>query len=166
MHIDERFPEPTIPDESVLAPPLHGPCVAGSRILLVEDDAVLAACLGRSLEQHGYEVELVGTSKDARVALEEAGRAEPFDLVVSDVRVPRGCGVDLLWWPVITARRTPVILLTASPSRELRAFVDAYGADLLEKPFSASVLLRRVLERLREHFLPPVSSRRRLVQRP
>jgi two-component system, chemotaxis family, CheB/CheR fusion protein len=62
------------------------------RILLVEDHADTSEALGRLLVLRGHSV---GVAHDVRSAL-ELGRRDPFDLVISDISLPDGTGVELM----------------------------------------------------------------------
>src|SRR5262245_22594039 len=62
------------------------------RVLVVEDDALVGDAVKRAIEEAGFAVDLVGTADLARTAL----RAEPFDLVVLDIGLPRESGLRLL----------------------------------------------------------------------
>jgi DNA-binding response OmpR family regulator len=135
-------------DKSALA----SPAIARSRILVVEDDPAFCAFVAWSLENHGYWVMVAQGIAEARAACNDVESGAPFDLVVSDIRVPRGSGTDLLFAAEIVSRGTPVILMTAFAPPELRAFVEGCGADLFDKPFPIDALLDRVLLRLRDRF--------------
>lgn len=140
--------------------PLRWPPISGARILLVEDDPSFSELVAWSLEDHGYVVATAEGITEARCACEDVDPEASFDLIVSDVIVPRGSGTELLVAPQIVSRKTPVILMTACPSPELRAFVDGCGGELLEKPFPIETLLARVLDRLRGRFVSILSPAR------
>src|SRR5687767_9872356 len=80
-----------------------------TRLLLVEDEPGLVLTLTDRLTREGYAVE---TSSDGESALERAA-AEPFDLVLLDVMLPRLNGFDLLRELRKRGVETPVIMLTA-----------------------------------------------------
>lgn len=62
------------------------------RLLLVEDHADTARVLGRLLRHNGHEVELANSLGEAVEAL----LRQPFDLLLSDLDLPDGTGIDLL----------------------------------------------------------------------
>jgi two-component system response regulator PilR (NtrC family) len=64
------------------------------RVLLVEDEASFRDVLQIGLAPQGFESMAVGTLVEARKLL----LAEPFDAVVSDLRLKDGSGIDLLAW--------------------------------------------------------------------
>ena len=115
------------------------------RILVVEDDARLAATLERVLVAEGHEVERVG---DGLEALRRA-REEPFDLVVLDIMLPSLDGVGLCR-RLRASAQVPVLMLTAlgGTSERVRG-LDAGADDYLVKPFAYEELLARVRALLR-----------------
>jgi signal transduction histidine kinase len=116
--------------------------IAKSRILLADDNADMRDYVGRLLASK-YEVVAVG---DGEAAL-QAARKQTFDLVLSDVMMPKLDGFGLLH-ALRTDEQTrtvPVILLSARAGEESR--VEGMGAgadDYLVKPFSARELMARV----------------------
>lgn len=119
--------------------------MAGSRILVVEDDPRLAATLERVLAAENHEVELAG---DGAAALRRA-RERAFDLVVLDIMLP---GLD----GIAVCRRLrstgpiPILLLTALGGTEERVRgLDSGADDYLVKPFAYEELLARVRALLR-----------------
>ena len=112
------------------------------RILLADDNADMREYVVRLLN-HRYEVRAV---QDGAAAL-EALQAEPPDLLLSDVMMPRLDGVGLL--AAVRAdprlRELPVILLSARAGDEARVEgLEAGADDYLVKPFGARELLARV----------------------
>ncbi len=80
-------------DEACVSPDLESRPVGGHlRILLVEDHEDTRAILGRTLERSGHDVTTAGTVASAI----EAAATGPFDLLISDVGLPDGSGVDLM----------------------------------------------------------------------
>jgi two-component system response regulator MprA len=117
----------------------------GARILVVDDDPMLAAALRRPLAYEGYDVEVAVSGEDALTRVSE--RAP--DLVVLDVGLP---GMDGL----ATCRRlrsvtdVPVLMLTARGEvAERVAGFEAGADDYLGKPFAFEELLMRVRALLR-----------------
>ncbi|MEU6744962.1 SpoIIE family protein phosphatase [Spirillospora sp. NPDC046719] len=126
-----------------------------ARVLVADDNADMREYLTRLLRGAGYAVSAVA---DGRAAL-EAAREGAFDMVVSDVMMPRLDGLELVA-ALRGDRRTasvPVLLLSARAGQE--ASIDGLRAgadDYLVKPFTAAELLARVrasveLARLRDH---------------
>jgi two-component system, OmpR family, response regulator MprA len=119
--------------------------MAGSRILVVEDDPPLAATLERVLATEGYDVEAAG---DGNEALRRA-RERPFDLVVLDVMLPGLDGIAVCK-RLRAAGQVPILLLTALGGTEERVRgLDSGADDYLVKPFAYQELLARVRALLR-----------------
>lgn len=111
------------------------------RILLVEDDAVLANGLQVGLGMAGFTVETVASRADASAALDSS----TFDAVVLDLMLPDGSGLDVL--DAMRKRRStvPVLLLTARDSVADRiAGLDAGADDYLGKPFDLDEVAARL----------------------
>ena len=111
------------------------------RILLAEDDQVLADGLCRSLRAAGYAVDHVASGSEADAAL--TGTA--FDLLILDRGLPAMSGLDVL--KRLRSRRTPlpVLILTAADSIEQRVRgLDLGADDFMAKPFALSELEARV----------------------
>ena len=128
-----------------------------AKILVADDNADMRAYLTRLLHGAGHDVEVVN---DGIYAL-EAARAQPPDLIVSDVMMPRLNGLDLVAALREDARTSsiPVLLLSARAGQEDSIEgLEAGADDYLVKPFSAAELLARVranvaLARLRTHHM-------------
>jgi two-component system, OmpR family, response regulator QseB len=111
------------------------------RILIVEDDAVLANGLKIGLELTGDTVDSVSNCADARAAL-----ASPmFDAVVLDLMLPDGSGLDVLKDLRRRGDKMPVLLLTAADEVVDRVKgLDAGADDYLCKPFDLDELAARI----------------------
>lgn len=111
------------------------------RILLVEDDALLADGLARALRQSSYRVELAGDGKMADRCLE----SEEFDLVILDLGLPGLDGSTVLQRLRNRRQRTPVLVLSARQALEERVRLLDLGADdYLVKPVALVELEARV----------------------
>ncbi|MES2635150.1 MAG: response regulator transcription factor [Pseudomonadota bacterium] len=116
------------------------------RILLVEDDKVLADALSRALQQSAHTVDSVDTGELADSALV----THAYDLAVLDIGLPVMSGLDVL--RRLRARRsiTPVLMLTAFDGLADRvAGLDAGADDYLAKPFDLPEFEARVRALLR-----------------
>jgi DNA-binding NtrC family response regulator len=101
-------------------------------VLVVDDDLAIGKVLVALLEQRGHEAEHVASAEEAVKALE----ARPYDVVLSDIRMPGMDGMALLDHVGARFPGLPVILLTAHGSVALA--VDAMkrgAADFVQKPF-------------------------------
>jgi DNA-binding response OmpR family regulator len=126
------------------APGLTEPAVV--RALVVEDEPKVAQALQRGLQNEGFEVSLAHTLEDALLQLAD----EAFDVILLDLMLPDGDGVDLLNTLRSRHVETPVLVLTARDSVEDRiAGLDNGADDYLVKPFAFEELLARVRALLR-----------------
>jgi two-component system response regulator PilR (NtrC family) len=108
------------------------------RILVVDDDRGMQDVLDIMLSRAGYQV---ATADDGAAALEII-RKKKFDLVITDLKMPRVDGIDLLKGVKETAPDTAVILLTAFASGETALAAMREGAyDYVEKNFNVDDML-------------------------
>src|SRR5271169_4972318 len=112
------------------------------RILIAEDDRVLADGLSRSLRASGYAVDVVEAGDNAESAL----MAQPYDLVILDLGLPRVPGLEVLRRLRARKVNVPVLILTAADSVEQRVRgLDLGADDYMAKPFALTELEARVL---------------------
>lgn len=114
-----------------------------ARILIVDDDPFATELVARYLRPRGFAVQVAYSGADALNAIKEAD----FDLVISDVRMPYGSGIDLLRELEHHPKHVPVILMSAGAKpAEMQA--KAAGAEAyLNKPLVKEELEREI-ERL------------------
>ena len=111
------------------------------RLLLVEDDAPLAAGLAATLRLGGYAVDAVATAADARAAV----AVQTFDAVILDLNLPDGDGLALLREWRHRRVRLPVLILSARDAVEDRVSgLDLGADDYLTKPFDLPELEARL----------------------
>jgi DNA-binding response OmpR family regulator len=111
------------------------------RLLIVEDDALLADGLARTLRRAGHAVDCVEDAEHGWLALE----AESFDLVILDLGLPGRDGFDLLRRLRRAERYVPVIVATAREAITDRVRgLDLGADDYLVKPFAIEELEARV----------------------
>jgi DNA-binding response OmpR family regulator len=118
------------------------------KIVVVEDEAELAALIEYNLVRHGYEAQLLGGSKGTLRALEQA---KP-DLILLDVMLPDLDGFELCRQirQSTVLGRTPVLFLTARSDEVDRVLgLEIGGDDYMTKPFSPRELIARVKAHLR-----------------
>ncbi|MBV7544332.1 two-component system response regulator CreB [Acidovorax sp. sic0104] len=127
-----------------------------ARLLLLEDDPAIARTVAYALERDGLAVTHSLLVDDARRQI----RASHFDLLVLDVGLPDGSGLDLLR-ELRHAERTstvPVLMLSAHGEEIDRVLGLELGADdYLAKPFSPRELAARVKALLRRAGARPVA---------
>lgn len=115
-------------------------------ILLLEDDAALGQGIRMALQTPETAVTLCSTLAEGRNTL--AGQT--FDLLLLDINLPDGSGLDLLRWSKAAAANMPVILLTANDlETDEVAGLELGADDYITKPFSLAVLRARVNSQLR-----------------
>ena len=127
-----------------------------ARLLLIDDDARLAAMVGDYLRGAGLDVECAGTLAAGRERL----AARPFDALVLDLMLPDGDGLDLCREIRAQARlrHLPLLMLTARGEPMDRIVGLELGADdYLPKPFEPRELLARVRALLRRASTRPAA---------
>jgi two-component system OmpR family response regulator len=111
------------------------------RVLLVEDEARLAALLRRGLREEQLLADVAPTGEEALWM----ARASPYDVLVLDVSLPGIDGFEVLRRLRADGVRTPVLMLTARSGVEDRiAGLDSGADDYLSKPFDFGELLARL----------------------
>jgi heavy metal response regulator len=116
------------------------------RILVVEDEAAIAAFLRQGLTEAGYAVDL---ASDGAEALHWVAIAE-YDLILLDVLLPALDGLTVCQELRRAGVQTPVLMLTARDAIEDRVSgLDSGADDYLVKPFAFAELLARIRALLR-----------------
>jgi two-component system KDP operon response regulator KdpE len=116
-----------------------------SRILVADDEAAIRKVVRDALMNGGHDVETAVDGEEAQ-ALLEAGE---FDLVITDLKMPRVDGLELVR-KIRTASSVPILVLTVrQEEREKVRLLDAGADDYVTKPFGVSELLARVRALLR-----------------
>lgn len=117
----------------------------GDRILVVEDEAIVAEVVERFLRREGYETMIVGDGKQALAAF---GNFMP-DLIVLDLMLPEVDGLEVCR-QVRAQAETPIVMLTARGEETDKVLGLGLGADdYVTKPFSPRELAARVQAVLR-----------------
>lgn len=118
------------------------------RILLLEDDATLGRGIALALGSSERTVERAEALAAAQFCLARA----QYDLLILDINLPDGSGLELLRALRAGGDRTPVILLTANDLEiDEVTGLEAGADDYITKPFSLAVLRARVDAQLRRH---------------
>ncbi len=111
------------------------------RILVVDDEASIRDLCARVLSRNGFEVTLASTGEDAVTRLQAA----PYDLVISDIRMPGISGIDVLTTAKTLYPTIHVILITGFGTSEVADRATQGGVyRILTKPFDALELLGMV----------------------
>ena len=130
-----------------------------AKILLVDDEYSIRTTLGEFLKDADYEVDL---AENAEQALDMLSMKD-FDLVVTDIIMPRTTGVELLKAIRETAPEVLVIMMTGEPTVETASEAVRSGAsDYLTKPIDKNQLLKVVASTVKLKTLD--DERRRLVE--
>lgn len=112
------------------------------RILIAEDDTVLANGLMRGLRASGAVVDCVSTGSEADAALRTNSE---FDLLILDLGLPKMHGLEVLRLLRARGQTLPVLILTAADSVEEKVKgLDLGADDYMAKPFSFNELEARV----------------------
>jgi DNA-binding response OmpR family regulator len=118
------------------------------KILIVEDQQRLGQFLERGLKEQAYTVKWLRTCAEARDALADS----PYDVILLDLTLPDGDGIDLLREWRKNSFNEPVLILSARDAVEDRIKGLNVGADdYLPKPFSFEELLARIRSLVRRH---------------
>jgi two-component system response regulator PilR (NtrC family) len=110
-------------------------------ILVVDDEADLVTTYERLLRRQGYRVRSAGTCGAGLWIIQ----AEPISLVIADLRLPDGDGLEIVRAARALPAPVPVLVATALASRTARQAALAAGASaFLAKPFAAEAFNRLV----------------------
>src|SRR3984893_4771495 len=116
------------------------------RVLLVEDDTMIAQGLQTGLRQNGFAVDWMRDGRTAAGALQTS----VFDVVLLDLGLPHRDGIDVLRELRKRGNTTPVIILTARDEIQHRiAGLDAGADDYIVKPFDLDEVTARMRSVLR-----------------
>ena len=122
------------------------------RLLLAEDDELLADSLRNRLIREGFAVDRSDNGVDA----EFMGDEEPYDTVILDLGLPERPGLEVLRNWRQRGNRVPVIILTARDAWHERVEGFKAGADdYLGKPFHVEELIARIHALIRRHHATP-----------
>ena len=130
------------------------------RILLVDDDTAVLAVLTALLHEEGMSIESAASATEALQKL----RSQPTDVIVTDMRLPDGNGIDLLRKSREIKPDVPVIVITGYGSIEEAVEAVKLGAhDYIRKPFRNEALRLAVMRALEQRTIYRENSRLRRV---
>ena len=125
----------------------------GSRVLVVEDNDTLRRGITRALEEAGAQVDAAARGEQALAELRDSA-AQPYDAVVTDLRLPGAGGLEVLDAAKMREPRTAVVMMTAYGSVETAVEAMRRGAfDFIQKPFDLEQLELRLGRALEHHRL-------------
>ena len=119
---------------------------ASKHILLVDDEPDFLFSAGIALRKAGYRVHAAVSGKEALDRVLEARNAsEPFDLLVTDIRMPWMSGFELMDTLKLWGISIPLMAMTCFSDGELVGELKTRGCvELIEKPFTPDDLVSRV----------------------
>jgi signal transduction histidine kinase len=142
-----RVSLPLLPEQAANDQPRRTPGIrtdGHTRILLIEDHQDTARAMSRLLQRMGHQVQVAGTVKTATQLLD----SEPFDLLISDIGLPDGSGVDLMR-SIRSRHSIPAIALTGfGMDQDIANCREAGFSEHLVKPVDTAKL-KAVIQHLK-----------------
>jgi len=130
--------------------------VNNKRILIVEDDRSFGSMLQKWFDRNGFSATLCSGMMAAQEALSQS---EPYQIVLSDLRLPDGDGIMLLNWLKEKHLSVPVIIMTGYGEVQTAVSAIKLGAfDFLEKPINPDILTKKIeaaFDGRQENISPP-----------
>lgn len=117
--------------------------LSGKRILVVDDQKELTACIAGALELEGYQVSQANSVEEAADALDE----HMYDLILTDINMPEQSGYDLLRLMKSESMPMPIVVMSGM---HLEAWLakSAGFADQIAKPFQMNEVIDVVFRNL------------------
>ena len=121
-----------------------------AKVLLVEDDPLLAHALAEQFQEHSeFQLSVAATGREA---IDKLGNEQHIDLVLLDVRLPDMNGREACRELRKRGFKSPIIMLTGLDSEDDEiGGLDSGANDYITKPFKFAVLLARLRAHLRSH---------------
>jgi len=124
------------------------------KILIVDDDLDVLSAHARFLRVEGFEVSVASDAASAWGRLSE----EPFDLMITDLKMPGDDGLALTQWVRESLPSLPVFLISGMASTpEVVEAMQLGAVDFLEKPVDPDVLVAKINAILSEHQTAPLN---------
>lgn len=135
----------------------------GNPILLLEDDESLIDGLRYSLKKNGFTLEVARTAAQAYLCLQN----HSYDLLLLDITLPDGNGLDVCDWVRKRGNQAPIIFLTAMDEEvNIIQGLDHGGDDYITKPFKLGELCSRIRALLRRSGIQQFGEVQRLSSGP
>lgn len=124
-------------------------------ILIIEDDVTFSLMLATWLKKKGFQVNTAASVEDAKYKI----KGQSFDILLSDLRLPDGDGIDLLKWMREKAYPVPLIMMTSYAEIQTAVTAIKLGAsDYISKPVKPDELLAKIEEVLKNGPSRPAAS--------
>ncbi len=124
------------------------------KILIVEDDISFGLMLETWFKKNGYEAQTASSVDRAKKFFGETS----FDILLTDLRLPDGSGIELLQWKNDNHIPCPCILMTSYAEIQIAVEAMKLGAfDFLEKPINPTVLKEKITSALSSQIVTPTS---------
>ena len=123
--------------------PSRAAALSAIRVLVVDDEVNLRFAIERGLRRAGHHADSASTVRQAIERL----RSQPYDTVVTDLRMPGGDGLELIQWLGSYSPSTKILVVSAYITPEFRAEYENQGTiGILEKPVELAKLIALVEE--------------------
>ena len=125
------------------------PPVASARVLIADDELAVLSLFGDALRDVGYEVATVCDGLQLYQTLgffdERPGQFPPFDIVITDIRMPGVTGIEALQGIAMIWPRLPIIVISSFVDRAMREAANCYrAAGVFQKPVGMPALISAV----------------------
>lgn len=113
------------------------------RVLIIEDEEILAKLIKKSLESEGYAVDHISDGISGQSRIESSHK--DYDLIIIDLMLPRKSGSEVCFEIRKMGISTPILILTAKVGVESKvSLLDTGADDYMQKPFELSELFARI----------------------
>ncbi len=113
------------------------------RVLIIEDEEILAKLVKKSLESEGYAVDCLTDGESGQDRIESSHK--DYDLIIIDLMLPKKSGSEVCFEVRKLGISTPILILTAKVGVESKvSLLDTGADDYMQKPFELSELFARI----------------------
>ena len=116
-------------------------------ILIIDDEKSMREFLSIMLEKEGYRTIAIDNGNDALKFIKD----NDYDLIITDIKMPKITGIDILRESMTLHQNTPVIMITAFASTEVAVEAMKLGAhDYITKPFNVDeikIIIKNAIEK-------------------